>query len=106
MCQHGLQQLLADCENTRNIVDDSIVWEPTQTELYVRVERVLQRISNKRLPLNEKKCEFGMNELTFMGHLLSKHGIVPTESIVKAIIDQRTPKNQPEVRSFLGTVTF
>ena len=37
LCQHVLQQLLADCEGARNIVDDLIVWEPTQTELYVRI---------------------------------------------------------------------
>ena len=67
----------------------------------MRVERVLLRISDKGLTLNEKKCEFGMNEVTFMGQLLSKHGIDYTESRMKAIIDQRAPKNQAEIRNYL-----
>jgi len=106
LCQHILQQIVADCEGARNIADDLIVWASTQQELYARVERVLQRLEEKGLTLNEEKCEFGLNELTFMGHLLSRHGIGPTESRVVEIVNQRAPKDRAEVRSFLGMVTF
>ena len=47
-----------------------------------------------------------MNEIEFMGHLLSAKGIGPTESRVKALREAREPTDSSEVRSFLGLVNF
>ena len=53
--------------------------------------------------LNPGKCKFGLEELSFMGHVLSKNGIRPTEEKVRAAKDAKRPKNVSEVRSFFGT---
>lgn len=47
-----------------------------------------------------------MNELVFMGMLLSEKGVGPTESHVKAIVEAREPRNAAEVDSFLGLINF
>ncbi|KAK3698601.1 hypothetical protein QZH41_014579, partial [Actinostola sp. cb2023] len=47
-----------------------------------------------------------MNEIEFMGHMLSEKGIGPTESRAKALQEAIEPKNSTEVRSFLGLVNF
>ena len=41
-----------------------------------------------------------------LGHLLSEHGIGPTESKVQDILNARRPESAAEVRSFLGLVNF
>ena len=41
-----------------------------------------------------------------MGHVLSKHGVAPEESKIKAVASAREPKNSSEVRSFLGLVNY
>ena len=41
-----------------------------------------------------------------MGHVLSKDGVVPEESKIKAVASARKPKNASEVRSFLGQVNY
>ena len=42
----------------------------------------------------------------FMGLLLNKHGVGPTEEKVKAIRETEAPTNVAELRSFLGLVSF
>ena len=43
------------------------------------VHKVLQRLDEKNLTLNPMKCEYRMDKVVFMGLLLSKYGIGPTE---------------------------
>ena len=47
-----------------------------------------------------------MNELQFLGFLLSEKGIGPAESKVNAVKNATKPKTAAEVRSFLGLVNF
>ena len=41
-----------------------------------------------------------------MGHVLSKDGVAPEESKIKAVASAREPKNASEVCSFLGLVNY
>ena len=54
--------------------------------------------------MNAEKCSFLLNKVVFLGLLLSKHGIGPTEEKVKAVVDASEPQTPSEVRSFLGLV--
>ena len=47
-----------------------------------------------------------MDRLIFMGILLSKAGIGPTEERVRAIVEARPPDNVHELRSFLGPANY
>ena len=83
--QQVVQQVLQDCKGTANISDDVIVYGPNQMEHDQRLEKVLARLQEKGLTLNEDKCVFDMPKLTFMGLLLSNSGIGPTEEKVRAV---------------------
>ncbi|KAL0297897.1 UNVERIFIED_CONTAM: Retrovirus-related Pol polyprotein from transposon [Sesamum angustifolium] len=48
------------------------------------------------------KCEFWMEEIAFLGHVVSKEGVQPDQVKVKAFREWEPPKNVSEVRSFLG----
>ena len=104
--QHVIQQVLHGCEGTHNISDDIIVWGTNTQEHDERLRAVLHRLKEKGLTLNEKKCTFQMNEITFMGHVLSDRGIGPEDCKIKAVSDARNPENPAEVRSFLGLVNY
>lgn len=88
----------------QNISDDIVVFGSSKEEHNKRLK--LDRIREKRLTLNKDKCEFSMNKITFMGHVLSKNGIGPTSERVKDILNATEPKNASEVKSFLGLVNF
>ncbi|KAL0288200.1 UNVERIFIED_CONTAM: Transposon Tf2-11 polyprotein [Sesamum calycinum] len=68
-------------------------------EQYLRI--VLQVLKEKELYAKLSKCEFWVNQVVFLGHVISGDGVMPDPSKVKAIIEWRVPKNATEVRSFL-----
>ena len=47
-----------------------------------------------------------MDKVVFMGLLVSKYGIGPTEEKVRAVLESSRPATPTEVRSFLGMVGF
>jgi hypothetical protein len=48
------------------------------------------------------KCEFWIDEVPFLGHVISKGGITVDPSKVKDVLEWETPQTVKEVRSFLG----
>ena len=104
--QHILQQVLQHCEGTRVLYDDIIVFGANIEEHDTRLEKVLKTLCDRNLTLNPSKCKFGMKKLVFMGHVLSKNGIEPTDDKVRAINGAKRPQNVNEVRSFLGLVNY
>lgn len=106
MYQRILQQALLGCEGVRNIFDDIIVHGRNVQEHDARLEKLMKRIEELELTLNKEKCILRMNELVFMGHLLSARGIGPEHEKVRAVREARQPQSASEVRSFLGLVNF
>lgn len=104
--QQVIQQVLQDCSGTANISDDIIIYGPNTAEHDKRLEKVLTRLRDRGLTLNKEKCAFHMPKLTFMGLVLSRQGIGPTEEKVKAVNEACEPQSVSEVKSFLGLVNF
>lgn len=101
MYQHIIQQVLQGCQGATNISDDTIVHGLTRKELDDRLHAVLKRLTERGLTINAEKCQFDMDRLKFMGHIISKDGISPAEDKIAAIKAAREPQNATEVRSFL-----
>jgi hypothetical protein len=53
-----------------------------------------------------KKYEFWLDNVTFLGHIVTKDGIGVDPSKVKGIVNWVQPLNSHEVRSFLGLVGY
>ncbi|KAL0289248.1 UNVERIFIED_CONTAM: putative mitochondrial protein [Sesamum angustifolium] len=47
-----------------------------------------------------------MEEIAFLGHVVSKEGVQPDPAKVKAILEWEPPKNVSEVRCFLGLAGY
>ena len=52
------------------------------------------------------KCEFWLSEVSFLGHVISKNGIVVDPTKVEAVSQWEAPKNASEIRSFLGLAGY
>ena len=52
------------------------------------------------------KSEFWLQEVGFLGHIVSSDGIQVDPSKISAIVEWKPPKNVTEVRSFLGLVGY
>ena len=52
------------------------------------------------------KCEFGMQEMLYLGHVISTYGVQVHMEKIRAILDWPTPKNVTELKGFLGRCTY
>lgn len=81
-------------------LDDIVIWSSTVSEHLSRLREVFMRIRQARLKLKAKKCQLLRDEISFLGHVVSKHGITTDPAKIKAV--KETPKNAKDLRSFLG----
>ena len=75
------------------------------TELLKRIRKVLDRCRQYNLKLNRSKCEFGVKQITILGHVVSERGIEPYVAKTEAIKATPPPSNQSLTADlFLGLV--
>ncbi|KAK4407587.1 Transposon Ty3-G Gag-Pol polyprotein [Sesamum angolense] len=82
-------------------IDDILIYSSSREEHEQHLRTVLQILREKQLYAKFIKCEFWMEEIAFLGHVVSKEGVQPDPAKVKAIMEWESPKNVSEVRSFL-----
>ena len=58
-------------------VDDILVYGKDSTEHEYRLQATLKRIQAAGITLNESKCRFYQSCVSFLGHVIDKHGISP-----------------------------
>ncbi|XP_039034121.1 uncharacterized protein LOC120170212, partial [Hibiscus syriacus] len=87
-------------------IDDILVYSKSHEEHSTHLRIVLQILRDKKLYAKLSKCEFWLNEVIFLGHVISAVGIRVDPQKVKAIMDWEVPKNVSEVWSFLGLAGY
>ena len=55
-----------------------------------------------KLYANASKCIFGVEEIPFLGRFIGKRGLRADPAKVEAIVDWPIPKNQRDLRKWLG----
>jgi hypothetical protein len=83
-------------------LDDIVIFSQTFGEHIARLSRVLQRIKE----LKPEKWQLFKDEVAFLGHRVSKDGVLPDNHNVEKILNWSTPTNVTEVRQFLGTASY
>ena len=67
---------------------------------------VLQTLREHQLYAKFSKCEFWLDHVAFLGHVVSKDGIQVDPKKIEAILEWPRPTTVIEVRSFLGLVGY
>ena len=67
------------------------------------VRSILERES---LYAKMSKCEFGMTELLYLGHIISAGSVRVDPDKIKAILDWPPPRNTSQLKRFLGLCGF
>lgn len=104
--QLKIEQALPGIPCVKNISDNVIIGGRDTEDLLQRMEIVFERLREKNLTLNKKKCKFLKDELIYMGNKLSAQRISPDNSKVEAVQAIKVPTNLTELQSFLGIVTY
>ncbi|KAL2317625.1 hypothetical protein Fmac_031501 [Flemingia macrophylla] len=87
-------------------LDDILVYSKNHTEHEEHLRIVLQILKNKQLYAKLSKCEFWLEEVKFLGHVISKKGISVDSSKVEAVLQWESPRTVTEIRSFLGLAGY
>jgi len=87
-------------------LDDIVIFSSTFEQHLLDVEEVIKRLRNAGLQLNRSKCHFLREEFTYLGHIVSKHGIRPDPKKIEAILKMPTPTDATTTRSVLGSCSY
>ena len=87
-------------------IDDILIYSKSQEEHEEHLRIVLQILRERKLYAKLKKCEFWLNQVVFLGHVISKDGITMDPNKIEAVVNWDKPTNMSEVRSFLGLVGY
>ena len=87
-------------------IDDILVYSRSKEEHEEHLRIVLQTLRKNRLYAKFKKCEFWLEQVAFLGHVISKKGISVDPGKIEAVSNWPRPTNVHEVRSFLGLAGY
>ena len=87
-------------------IDDILIYSKSVKEHENHLRLVLQLLPEKKLYAKLKNCEFWLDSVAFLGHVVSKDGIVVDLKKVEAVVEWNRLNNVTEVRSFSGLVGY
>ncbi|WVZ75466.1 LOW QUALITY PROTEIN: hypothetical protein U9M48_023515, partial [Paspalum notatum var. saurae] len=87
-------------------IDDILIYSKTEAEHEEHLRLVLQRLREHKLYAKFSKCEFWIDEVRFLGHVVSKGGIAVDLSRVSTVTNWKVPEIPKEVRGFLGLAGY
>jgi len=82
-------------------VDDVLVLSDSPERHTEHLTEIFDRFRQANLRLNPSKCKFALAQVTYLGHILPKHGVACDLSQIEVIKTFPEPKNAQELRSYL-----
>ncbi|BBN69306.1 transposable element gene [Prunus dulcis] len=83
-------------------IDDILVYSKSQKAHMKHLELVLKTLRRKKLFAKFSKCQFWLDRVNFLGHVISADGVYVDPQKVEAVVNWPQPTSVTEVRSFLG----
>jgi hypothetical protein len=74
-------------------IDDILVYSQNEQEHEEHLRKVLQRLRDCQLYAKLSKCEFWINKVLFLGHIINRDGLAVDLKKVATILDCKAPKD-------------
>jgi hypothetical protein len=87
-------------------IDDILIYSKNDSEHEEHLRMVLQKLRDNQLYAKFTKCDFWLDDVHFLRHIISKGVIVVDPAKVTAIVDWKIPSTDSEIRSFLGLACY
>jgi hypothetical protein len=87
-------------------IDDILIYSKSDSDHEEHLRLVLQKLRDNQLYAKYSKCEFWIDEVPFLGHIISNGEISVDPAKVKEIVEWSIPSIVTEVQSFLGLADY
>nr|GEX55727.1 putative reverse transcriptase domain-containing protein [Tanacetum cinerariifolium] len=86
--------------------DDILIYSKMKEEHEVHLKLVLELLKEEKLYAKFSKCEFWLQEVHFLGHVVNQSGIHVDPSKIEVVKNWKTPTTPLEIRLFLGLAGY
>ena len=87
-------------------LDDILVASSSEAEHIDHLNILFSRLEQFGLVVNPAKCIFGVQQLEFLGHIISAAGSAPTQEKIEAVQNFPTPATVGDLLVFIGMLQF
>nr|KYP39702.1 Retrovirus-related Pol polyprotein from transposon 17.6 [Cajanus cajan] len=87
-------------------IDDILIYSRTPEEHGEHLRTVLEILKAKQLYAKLSKCEFWLDEVKFLGHVISAEGIAVDPAKVESVLQWERPRTVTDIRSFVGLAGY
>ena len=104
--QRMMDEILGDLDFVFVYMDDVLVASRMADEHEEHFRQLFRRLEEHELVVSPGKCQFGQKTIEFLGHNVSKDGVMPLPAKVAAITEYPAPTTQEALKRFLGMINY
>ncbi|GKB37509.1 reverse transcriptase domain-containing protein [Tanacetum coccineum] len=83
-------------------IDDILIYSRNEKEHEEHLKTILELLKKEELYAKFSKCEFWINTVKFLGHVIDNSGIHVDPAKIEAVKNWASPTTPSEIRQFLG----
>ncbi|GJX49869.1 putative reverse transcriptase domain-containing protein [Tanacetum coccineum] len=87
-------------------IDDILIYSKSREEHEEHLKIILGLLKEEKLYAKFSKCDFWLDSVQFLGHVINREGVHVDPSKIEAIKNWSTPSTPTEVRQFLGLAGY
>lgn len=87
-------------------IDDILIYSQIKEEHAEHLRCVLEILRKEKMYAKFSKCQFLLENVQFLGHVIDKDGISIDPAKVEAMLNWEQPKTPTKIRSFLGLAGY
>ena len=105
--QRLMNRVLQGCQSfAQAYIDDIVVYSRTWEEHLQHPRKVFNCLLQAGLILKLPKCQFGLNKVHYLGHIIGNGELLPDPQKLEAVKGFRRPETKSEVNSFIGLTSY
>ncbi|GJU19091.1 putative reverse transcriptase domain-containing protein [Tanacetum coccineum] len=87
-------------------IDDILIYSKDKEEHEEHLKTILELLKKEQLYANFSKCDFWLDSVQFLGHVIDNKGVHVDPAKIEAIKNWAAPTTPTEVRQFLGLAGY